>query len=56
MKRKMTPAEQSAAFKKMALELGTDESPEAFDRTIKRIVPGEPAPLPTPKKKASRKK
>jgi hypothetical protein len=54
MKRKMTAAEQSAEFKKMARELGTDESPEAFDRTVKRIVPGEPAPYP--QKKAPKKK
>jgi hypothetical protein len=56
MKRKMTAAEQSAEFKKAARELGTDESPAAFDRTLKRIVPGEPAPFPAPKKKAARKK
>jgi hypothetical protein len=57
MKRKMTAAEQSAEFKKMARELGTDESPEAFDRTVKRLAPGSPAPSPTqPKKKAARKK
>jgi hypothetical protein len=56
MKRKMSAAEQSAEFKKMARELGTDESPDAFDRTLRRIVPGKPAPSPTPKKKAARKK
>ena len=56
MKRKMTAAEQSAEFKKLARELGTDESPEAFDRVVKRIAPGEPAPFPIPKKKAARKK
>jgi hypothetical protein len=54
MKRKMTAAEQSAEFKKMARELGADESPDAFDRTLKRIAPG--APAPPPKKKAARKK
>jgi hypothetical protein len=50
----MTAAEQSAEFKKMARELGADESPEAFDRVVKQIAPGEPAPFP--KKKAARKK
>ena len=54
VKRKMTAAEQSAEFKKMARELGADESPEAFDRVVKQIAPGEPAPFP--KKKAARKK
>jgi hypothetical protein len=54
MKRKMTPAEQSAEFKRMARELGGDESPEAFDRTLKRIAPGKPAPAP--KKKPARAK
>ena len=49
MKRKMTPAEQSAEFKKMARELGTDESPYAFDRVLGRVAPGKPAPLPKPK-------
>jgi hypothetical protein len=46
MKRKMTDAEQSAEFKKMAKELGADESPDAFDRMLKRIAPGKPAPPP----------
>jgi hypothetical protein len=32
---KMTPAEQSAAFKAMARELKTDERPESFDRLVK---------------------
>lgn len=49
MKRKMTAAQQSAEFKRVARELGTDESPEAFDRVIKRIAPGKPAPPPEPK-------
>jgi len=40
---------QSDRFKQMARELGADESPEAFDRTLKRIAPGKPAPLPEPK-------
>jgi hypothetical protein len=51
MKRKMTAAEQSAEFKRMARELGTDESPDSFDRVLKRIAPGSPAPMPEPKKK-----
>jgi hypothetical protein len=37
--------QQSERFKQMARELGADESPEAFDRTLKRIAPGKPAPL-----------
>jgi hypothetical protein len=49
MKRKMTPAQQSAEFKKMARELGTDESPDAFDRVLERIATGKPAPPPMPK-------
>ena len=39
--RRMTPAEQSAAFIKTARELGGDERPEAFARTIKRIAPAK---------------
>jgi hypothetical protein len=49
MKRKMTAAEQSAEFRKVATELGTDVSPDSFDRLIKRIAPGKPAPPPEPK-------
>jgi len=49
MKRKMTAAEQSVEFKKLARDLGGDESPAAFDRTLKRIVPGKPAPVPAKK-------
>jgi hypothetical protein len=49
MKRKMTAAEQSAEFKRVARELGTDESPDAFDRVLGRIAPGKPAPPPEPK-------
>jgi hypothetical protein len=49
MKRKMTAAEQSAEFKRMARELGTDVSPDSFDRLLKRIVPGKPAPSPKPR-------
>ena len=54
MKRKMTATEQSVEFKKMARELGADESPEAFDKTLRRIAPGAPAPLS--KRKAASKK
>jgi hypothetical protein len=46
MKRKMTAAEQSADFKKMAREVGTDESANSFDRVLKRVIPGKPVPLP----------
>jgi hypothetical protein len=49
MKRKMTPAEQAVEFKRMARELGADESPDSFDRVLKRIAPGKPAPSPEPK-------
>jgi hypothetical protein len=49
MKRKMTAAEQSAEFKKMARALGADETPESFDRVLKRIAPGKPAQAPKPK-------
>lgn len=45
---------QAARFKQMARELGADESPEAFDRTLKRIAPGKPASAT--KKKAARGK
>jgi len=55
MKRKMTAAEQSAEFKKMAREIGADESPDSFDRVLKRIAPGKPAPAPK-SRKASKKK
>jgi len=54
MKRKMTAAEQAAEFKRMARELGADESPEAFDRTLKRIAPGTPVPIPAPTKRAKK--
>jgi hypothetical protein len=36
--KKMTPAQQSAAFKAMARELETDERPETFDRLVKRAA------------------
>jgi hypothetical protein len=45
----MTAAEKSAEFKKMASELSTDESADAFDRVLTRIAPGEPAPPLVPK-------
>jgi hypothetical protein len=43
--------EQVARFKAMARELGADESPAAFDRTLTRIAPGKPAPIPAPTKR-----
>ena len=49
MKRKMTATEQSAEFKRVAREIGTDEAPDSFDRVIKRIAPGKPAAPPEPK-------
>jgi hypothetical protein len=45
---------QPERFQQMARELGADESPDGFDRTLKRIVPGKPAPFP--KKKPVRAK
>jgi hypothetical protein len=36
---RMTPAEQSEAFIKLARELGTDERPESFARVVKRVAP-----------------
>lgn len=56
MKRKMTAAEQSAEFKRMARELGADESEDSFDRVLKRIAPGKPRPLPKPKARNATKK
>ena len=44
--------QQSERFRKMARELGADESPEAFDRTLKRIAPGKPAPAPKKRARA----
>jgi hypothetical protein len=45
---------QIARFKAMARALGSDESPEAFDRTLGRIAPGKPAPLPAPTKRTKK--
>jgi len=39
---KMTPAEQSAKFKEMARQLGADESPEAFEKTLKQVAKEKP--------------
>jgi hypothetical protein len=38
-KRKMTKAEQSERFKETARKLGGDESGEAFERAIDRMLP-----------------
>jgi hypothetical protein len=35
---RLTPAEQSASFKEMAKQLGADERPEEFDKSLKRIA------------------
>jgi hypothetical protein len=35
---------QSKRFIETAREIGTDESPEAFDRVFKKIVPEKPRP------------
>jgi len=38
----IAPAQQSEAFIKLARELGTDESPQAFARVVKRVAPKKP--------------
>jgi hypothetical protein len=38
--------EQSKRFIKAAREIGTDESPEAFERVFKRIIRAREAPKP----------
>jgi hypothetical protein len=45
---------QPERFRRMARELGADESPETFDRTLKRIAPGKPAPIPAPTKRTKK--
>jgi len=42
--KKMTQAEQSERFKETARELGVDESGEAFERALRRIVPAKTTP------------
>lgn len=37
--KKLTPAEQSERFKETARALGSDESPDAFDRVAKKAAP-----------------
>jgi len=51
--KKDSAPEQLGRFKEMARELGADESPETFDRTLKRIAPGKPGPIPTKRTKKS---
>jgi hypothetical protein len=41
-KRKMTKSEQSERFKETAQKLGADESGEAFERVMRKIVPPKP--------------
>jgi hypothetical protein len=53
-KKKLDPQEQHRLFKQTARELGADESPEAFDRTLQRIAPGKPAPIPAPTKRTKK--
>jgi hypothetical protein len=36
--KKLTPAEQSTRFKEAARTLGTNESPAAFDKLLKRVA------------------
>lgn len=38
-KPKLTAAERHKRFVDMAHEVGADESPEAFDRAFKRVIP-----------------
>lgn len=40
---KMSPAEQLAAFQKAARELGTDDDPERFRDTIRKLAEAPPA-------------
>jgi hypothetical protein len=53
-KEKSDPAAQHLRFKEMARELGADESPAAFDRALRRIAPGKPAPIPAPTKRTKK--
>lgn len=39
----MTPAEQLAGFQKAARELGTDDDPERFRNTIRKLAKAPPA-------------
>jgi hypothetical protein len=48
---KISPAEQHREFVKAARELGTDESPDAFDKMLKRV-----ASAPPPKSVQKRKR
>ncbi len=41
---KLTDAERHARFKDMAREVGADESPDAFDRAFKMVVPTKARP------------
>jgi hypothetical protein len=36
--KKMTPAEQSAAFKAKARDLDADESPAVFDKLLRKVA------------------
>jgi hypothetical protein len=47
--------EQSKRFIDMAREIGVDESPEAFDRALDRVVRPKPADRLTTPKAAARK-
>lgn len=42
--RKLTKAQQSERFKETARALGVDESAEAFERALERIVPPKRLP------------
>ena len=43
---KMTKAEQSERFKETARKLGSDESGEAFERALEKIVPRNNKSMP----------
>lgn len=44
--RKIEDKEQYERFREFAREIQTNDDPEQFDRTIKKVVPARPAALP----------
>ena len=55
MPKKSEPSEQHADFVKVARELGTDESADAFDNVLKKIAKAPP-PKTVQKRKLRRPK
>jgi hypothetical protein len=51
-KPRLTPAEQSAAFKQAARDLGCDDDPERFKETVRKLAKAPPAPGPSKRAKA----